>query len=108
VDICYSVDGQAAGCLLVEQVNETTWRAKVPGQEAGSEVEIQFKVVDKAGNVAEETLIVHIKAEGETKTPGGEKPAAAAPGAAPITIAAAVAIPTAVGLGLAFFMLRKK
>ena len=92
ITMCYSVNGEDKGCLLAEQVNATTWRAQIPGQPAGSTVEVHIIATDNAGNKAEETLVVHVKSAGAGG--GAPGPGGAGPSIDP-AIVAAVAIPVA-------------
>ncbi len=70
VEICYYVDDTPAGCLMAQQVNETTWKATIPGQKGGCSVKLNITVTDAGGNSVSQVRIVHIASLEEHETPG--------------------------------------
>ena len=73
VEICYYVDDTPTGCLMAQQVNETAWKATIPGQEGGCTVKLNVTVMDASGNAVFQLKTVQILSPEEHEAP--EQPA---------------------------------
>jgi len=69
VEICYYVDDTPTGCLMAQQVNETTWKATIPGQESGCTIKLNVTVTDASGNAVFQLKTVQILSPEEHETP---------------------------------------
>ncbi|HDM24240.1 MAG TPA: hypothetical protein ENG22_04830 [Candidatus Bathyarchaeota archaeon] len=72
VVVSYYVNDEFRETIHSQQVNETTWKATIPGQEYGSTVKLNITVTDTAGNIAFEVRTIQIPAPEEQQKIGFE------------------------------------